>query len=63
MLAHELLDREDARPAVLTRARAPAHLGHVPGALAEGGVDVAVGDDAAVADNHKGKATLSLSLR
>ena len=58
MLAHQLLHREDAGPTVLARTRLPAHLGQVPGALAEGGGDVPVRDDFAVADDHIGKASL-----
>jgi hypothetical protein len=63
MLAHELLHREDAGPAALARACTTAHLGDVPGAVVQGGVDVTVGDDAAVADDHKGKASLSMVVR
>ena|SRR5688572_3806858 len=58
MLAHQLLHRKDAGPAVLARTRLPAHLGEVPGALTEGGGDVPVRDDFAVADDHIGKASL-----
>ena len=63
MLADDLLDREDAAATVLPGTRAGAHLGQRPGTVLERGGEVAVGDDAAVADDHIGKATLNDAVR
>src|SRR5690348_6491327 len=52
MLAHQGLDREDARRAVLRGACLAAHAPDGPGAVEDRLRDVAVADDAAVADDH-----------
>jgi hypothetical protein len=59
MVAEESLQREHTTAAVLARAGRPAQLREGAGAILDGGVDVAVGHDAAVAHDHVSKANLT----
>ncbi len=52
MLAENLPHREDAGPALLGGAGAPARVTERPRPLVEGVGEVPVGDDVAVADDH-----------
>ena len=53
MLAENLPHREDTGPALLGRARPPAGVAESPRPVLEGGGEVPVGDDVAVADDHE----------
>jgi hypothetical protein len=52
MLAHQCLHREDARTTILGGSGRPAHGADTASAVGERGVDRAVTDDTALADDH-----------
>ena len=52
MLAEDLPHREDTGPALLGRAGPPAGVAERSRTVLEGGGEVPVGDDVAVADDH-----------
>ncbi len=60
MLAQNPFHGENAATAVLACARTPADLGERTRTVVDGGGDVAVAHDSAVAHDHVGKASLSL---
>jgi hypothetical protein len=52
MLTQDSLDRENASTTVLTRTGGATDLGEGARTVLDGGADVAVAHDAAVADDH-----------
>jgi len=61
MLAQQALHREDAAATVPSRPGRPAHLRERPGPGVDALDDVPVADDLAVADDHRGEATLTIN--
>ena len=62
MLLQQCLHRKDAGPAALGCARRTAHRAHGPGALGQYGVDIAVRDHAALANDHDDRLAIPKSM-